>query len=80
VTAWRTQLDLQDRNRRIQYGAQAMAMAASYGLIRCLRDAIERNHSRGWADHDLRIFRLADDEEVREAWQIVEGRQRGWSQ
>jgi hypothetical protein len=41
-----------------------------YGLVHNLKEAIERNRTRGWADENLYIFRLESDDEVREAWQL----------
>ncbi len=71
---------MQERTRRVQNGAQAMAHAALYGLVHDVGEAITRNRSRGWADGDLTVFRLENDGEVRDAWLLVEERQRAREQ
>jgi hypothetical protein len=76
INSWKRQAVVQERTRRVQNGAQAMAHAALYGLVHDLAEAIARNHSRGWADGDLTVFRLEDDGEVRDAWRLVEERRR----
>lgn len=51
-------------NTRIQNAVSAIA-AMTYGLVHSLEGAIRRNRTHGWADDNLRIFRLQGDEEVR---------------
>jgi hypothetical protein len=61
---------------RIQTAAFEIASAVTYGLVHSLEDAIRRNRTHGWADGDLRNFRLRNDEEVRRAWALFERRRR----
>jgi hypothetical protein len=78
MAEWRPQSE-RDRQRiddRIRAGAEAIAAAVSYGLVHSLDEAIERNRIHGWADEYLTTFRLESDDEVREAWSVLEQRAR----
>lgn len=60
----------QSPSLQVQKAAIAIAHAVGYGLVHNLDETIERNHTRGWADENLYVFRLRTDGEVREAWNL----------